>query len=78
MEARFRVYSDLTIPKMMRTFKSFSTQLIMMIPQPVSVAELRIHHLKVVFTQYNPERDRWVATFNNINGVASTYNQYTC
>jgi len=66
------VYSDLTIPKDDAVpLNHFPPQLIMMIPQPVSVAELRIHHLKVVFTQYNPAtRSMGTATFNNINGVA--------
>jgi len=66
------VYSDLSLPKGTdKPLNHFPHQLIMMIPQPVSVSELRFHHLKVVFTQYNPEtRSMGTATFNNINGVA--------
>ena len=66
------VYSDLTIPKDDAVpLNHFPHQLVMMIPQPVSVSELRFHDLKVFFTQYNPEtRSMGKVTFNNINGVA--------
>jgi hypothetical protein len=66
------VYSDLTIPKDDAVpLNHFPHQLVMMIPQPVSVSELRFHELKVIFTQYNPEtRSMGKVTFNNINGAA--------
>jgi len=66
------VYSDLTIPKDDAVpLNHFPHQLVMMIPQPVSVSELRFHDLKVIFTQFNPEtRSMGKVTFNNINGVA--------
>jgi len=66
------VYSDISIPKDDAVpLNHFPHQLIMMIPQPVSVSELRFHHLNVVFTQYNPKtKSLGTATFNNINGVA--------
>ncbi len=66
------VYSDLSLPKRAdKPLNHFPHQLVMMIPQPVSVSELRFHDLKVIFTQYNPEtRSTGTATFKNINGVA--------
>jgi hypothetical protein len=66
------VYSDLTIPKDDAVpLNHFPHQLVMMIPQPVSVSELSFHRLNVVFTQYNPKtKSLGTATFNNINGVA--------
>jgi hypothetical protein len=66
------VYSDISIPKGDAVpLNHFPHQLVMMIPQPVSVTELQFHSLKVVFTQYNPEtKSLGTATFNNINGVA--------
>lgn len=66
------VYSDITIPKGGDVpLNHFPHQLVMMIPQPVSISELRFHRLKVVFTQYNPEtRSLGTATFNNIDGFA--------
>ena len=66
------VYSDLSLAKGAdKPLNRFPHQLIMMIPQPVSVSELGFHHLKIIFTQYNPEtRSMGTATFNNINGVA--------
>lgn len=67
------VYSDLSIPKDDAVpLNHFPHQLVMMIPQPVLVSELRFHHLNVVLTQYNPQtKSLGNVTFNNINGVAT-------
>ena len=66
------VFSDLALPQNEdKPLNHFPHQLVMLIPKPVSVSELRLHNLKVVFTQYNPAtRSMGTATFNNINGVA--------
>jgi hypothetical protein len=49
----------------------FPHQLVMMIPVPVLVSELKLHNLKVIYQQYNPEtRTTGTVTCTNINGVA--------
>ena len=66
------VFSDLALPQTKdKPLNHFPHQLVMLIPKPVSVSELRFHQLKVIFTQYNPAtKSMGTATFNNINGVA--------
>jgi hypothetical protein len=66
------VFSDKSLPLgENKPLNHFPHQLVMLIPKPVLVSELEFHHLKVVFTQYNPEtKSMGTATFNNINGNA--------
>lgn len=65
------IFSDLSLPSGDKPLDHFPHQLVMLIPQPVSVTELAFHQLKVAFTQYNPKtRSTGTVTFNNINGVA--------
>ena len=65
------IFSDLSLPPADKPLDHFPHQLVMLIPKPVSVSELRFHHLKVVFSQYNPQtRSIGTATFNNVNGIA--------
>jgi hypothetical protein len=66
------VFSDKSLPLGSgQPMNHFPHQLVMMIPVPVLVSQLRVHQLKVIFRQYNPEtRSIGMVTCTNINGSA--------
>src|SRR5262249_882834 len=66
------VFSDLSLPLGAgQPMNHFPHQLVMMIPIPVLVSQLKFHQLKVIFQQYNPEtKSTGMVTVNHINGSA--------
>jgi hypothetical protein len=66
------VFSDLSIPLGSgQPMNHFPHQLVMMIPVPVLVSQLRFHQLKVIFHQYNPEtKSTGTVIVTDINGSA--------
>jgi hypothetical protein len=55
----------------LQSIHHFPHQLVRTIPVPVLVSELKFHHLKVIYLQYNPEtRSTGTAIFTSINGYA--------
>ena len=66
------VFSDLSIPLGEgQPMNHFPHQLVMMIPIPVLVSQLKFHQLKVIFQQYNPEtKSTGMVTVSHINGIA--------
>jgi hypothetical protein len=66
------VFSDKSLPLGdQQPMNHFPHQLVMMIPVPVIVSELKFHQLKVVFRQYNPEtKSTGTVICTHINGAA--------
>lgn len=67
------VFSDKSLPLGEgQPMNHFPHQLVMMIPVPVYVSQLKFHQIKVVFRQYNPEtRSIGTVVCTNIRGTAT-------